>query len=319
MKKWMVNLAIPIITIFLMSGCASGVHSPVIINLTAEQPILSPAHWSNIRCTAVGRDGDSLSYNLSYNWSASGGSFTGQAFSGGTSVATWKAPDMAGTYTITVKVIDNNGNQATGNIVLLVQGNYQIITTLVTNDDDNWVKPSGSCHIECRAEDQNSTKLTYAWEASGGFISGRGSSVTWTAPNTAGDYRIAVAVTDSEGRQGKNSLNITVAPTRPTQRPPVIGDLGVTTKEPEYMKGDKIYQGKSCELRCIASDPDGDTLTYDWSADGGQLSGEGPLVVWTAPTEFGNSQITVTVSDNKGGIAIESKVFTVVTCTCQLQ
>ena len=320
MKKWAVSFAIVIMTVLLISGCALGAHSPIIHNLTAEQPILLPARSSNIRCTAEGREGDSLSYNLSYNWSASGGSIYGQAGSGGTSVVTWKAPDVAGKYTVTVRVTDSGGNQATGHIVLAVKTNYPIITSLVTNADDNWVKPSGSCRIECQAEDRNGGKLTYAWEASGGRISGTGPVVTWTAPDTAGDYRIAVVVTGSEGGQGKNSLDITVAPNRPAQRPPVIGDLAVIAKEPEYMKGDKIYQGKSCELRCLASDPDGDTLSYTWSAEDGELAGEGSVVIWTAPLDpVFPVPVTVTVSDNWGGTASESKVFNVVTCMCQLQ
>jgi len=84
------------------------------------------------------------------------------------------------------------------------------------------------------------------------------------------------------------------------------------------MKGDKIYQGKSCELDCLASDPDGDRLSYAWSADGGELWGEGSVVTWTAPSNGGDFAVTVTVTDTTGGVATESKAFTVVTCTCGL-
>jgi len=133
MKKWVVSFAIVIITVLLISGCASGVHSTVITNITAEQPILLPSGWTNIHCSAAGRGGDSLTYN----WSASGGNISGEISFGGNSMATWKAPDVVGKYTITVRVTDNDGNQATRHIVLSVKTDYPIITSLVTNANDN--------------------------------------------------------------------------------------------------------------------------------------------------------------------------------------
>jgi len=313
MKTWIVGLAILCITILLMSGCSSVRNWPVITSLKADRLIVSPSGSSQITCTAWDRDGDSLSYN----WSASGGNLSSQVSSGGTSIVIWKAPDGGSKYTITAKVIDNNGNQDAGDIVLIVN-QPPTITSLVSDVDGNWVKPSGSLRIECRAEGQDGGKLTYAWEASGGHISGRGPAITWTAPKTVGGYRITVVVTDSEGGESKSSLNIAAALSRPS-RPPIIDNLIVTPKEPNYMKGEKIYQGKSCELKCLASDPDGDILSYNWSANGGQLSGEGPVVVWTAPSNPGDVTVTVTVSDGTGNTVTGSKVFNVVTCTCALQ
>jgi iron complex transport system substrate-binding protein len=59
-------------------------------------------------------------------------------------------------------------------------------------------------------------------------------------------------------------------------------------------------------MTCIASDPDGNTITYTWSADDGTISGVGSQVNWVAPVESGTYAITVTVSDGKEGTATET-------------
>jgi len=62
----------------------------------------------------------------------------------------------------------------------------------------------------------------------------------------------------------------------------------------------------SCTISCAASDADGDTLSYDWMATGGTITGAGSTVTWMAPAAEGSYTITVTVSDGKGGTASES-------------
>jgi len=54
-------------------------------------------------------------------------------------------------------------------------------------------------------------------------------------------------------------------------------------------------------ITCTASDPDGDTLTYTWTATGGIISGSGSSINWTAPSTAGTYTITCTISDGKGG------------------
>jgi hypothetical protein len=54
---------------------------------------------------------------------------------------------------------------------------------------------------------------------------------------------------------------------------------------------------------CKASDVDGDNLTYAWTADNGTIKGNGPDVTWKSPSSMGTYNISVTVSDGKGGEA----------------
>ena len=57
----------------------------------------------------------------------------------------------------------------------------------------------------------------------------------------------------------------------------------------------------SVQLTCTASDPDGDGLSYQWSASDGGISSTGALAVWTAPEEVGMYDITVVVDDYHDG------------------
>ena len=67
------------------------------------------------------------------------------------------------------------------------------------------------------------------------------------------------------------------------------------------------------EIGCRASDPDGDNLLYEWSADGGQITVTGPNALWIAPGVMGNYIVSVMVKDGKGGEAIEKVDIRVLT------
>jgi len=57
----------------------------------------------------------------------------------------------------------------------------------------------------------------------------------------------------------------------------------------------------SSQIACNASDPDGDELSYEWAASGGSIAGTGAVVNWVAPGEVGTYDITVLVTDSRGG------------------
>jgi len=65
-------------------------------------------------------------------------------------------------------------------------------------------------------------------------------------------------------------------------------------------------------LLCDASDPDGNPLTYTWTAEKGIIKGEGQRVGWVPPGEVGEYEITVKVINDKGGETYFSKRFAVV-------
>jgi hypothetical protein len=82
----------------------------------------------------------------------------------------------------------------------------------------------------------------------------------------------------------------------PANRPPTVScDIDRT----------EVNAGDTAKCHATGSDPDGDRLTYEWSASGGKVTGTGPDAVWDSTgVEPGTSTtITVRVSDGRGGTA----------------
>jgi hypothetical protein len=84
---------------------------------------------------------------------------------------------------------------------------------------------------------------------------------------------------------------------------PVIASL---VAEPE-----RVPPRGSCQIVCNATDPDGYELSYNWSASGGKITGEGAAITWTAPSSVGSYNVTVTVSDSHGAEAKDYRTITV--------
>jgi len=155
--------------------------------------------------------------------------------------------------------------------------------------DEEQVSPSGNCLVRCVVSDPDGDELSYIWSADGGNISGEGAEVTWVAPEEVGAYTITVKVTDGRGGEATAQLTIDVV----VNHPPVIESL---TAEPS-----PVRQGKTSTIECVASDLDEDELSYLWSADRGNIPGQGSTATWTAPNACGTYIITVTVADGRGG------------------
>jgi peptidoglycan-associated lipoprotein len=71
--------------------------------------------------------------------------------------------------------------------------------------------------------------------------------------------------------------------------------------------------GRTSTVTADGRDPDGDALTYRWSAPSGTFANPAERqTVWTAPQQEGAVPVTVTVSDGKGGTASASVTIQVV-------
>jgi hypothetical protein len=169
------------------------------------------------------------------------------------------------------------------------------------------VLPRGSCQIACTASDRDGDELSYNWSASGseitggGEITGEGATVTWTAPNFIGSYNVTVIVTDGRGGEVMKQVTIIARSNMPPTIDSVVADA-------EWVLLSDILQ-----VTCTASDPDGDELSYEWTATGGDISGMGAVINWTAPEEIGIYHVTVVVRDGYGSSATDSVPISAVT------
>jgi len=152
------------------------------------------------------------------------------------------------------------------------------------------VLPSDIIEIRCDASDPDGDTISYEWATTGGRFTENGRPViSWIAPKDYGTYDITVTVKDNKGGVTRETLQLGVV----QNRNPVISSL---IAKPTTV----LPQGQST-ISCIASDPDGDTVNYGWTASDGRVTGVGDRVTWTAPDREGTFAITVTVDDGKGG------------------
>lgn len=195
-------------------------------------------------------------------------------------------------------------------------------TVTITFDDGQNLPPTATAQSNISVVDANGVvqltgtatdgdtppdPLTYLWTANpniGTFSDPTALSPTWTAPGpTQNDRNVVLTLTATEpdaNLMGSASVTVTV---RANRRPIVSASAGETT----------IDSGGSSSYTGIATDPEGQPLTYSWSSDvGGAFSNPTGLSgTWTAPAvmESTTATLTFTASD---GITQNSATATVI-------
>jgi hypothetical protein len=159
------------------------------------------------------------------------------------------------------------------------------------------VLPGGKCQIVCNATDRDGDELSYGWSTNKGEINGEGATVNWTAPYSQGSYNVTVTVTDGRGGEDIDKVTIEVR----ANWPPTITSLKADA--------DWTAPSGSLQVTCNASDPNGDKLSYEWTATGGNITDTGAVVNWTAPAEVGIYDIIVVVTDGQGEEATKSVIL----------
>jgi hypothetical protein len=91
------------------------------------------------------------------------------------------------------------------------------ITSLLADPDA--VAPGAASTVSCVAGDPDGDTLSYAWEYTGGYLQGTGSTVTWIAPSVANTYTVTVTVSDGNGGTDEDSVAISVGIVSPTPTP----------------------------------------------------------------------------------------------------
>ena len=161
---------------------------------------------------------------------------------------------------------------------------------------------------------ENLTRATVAvtFQSHTGFFVGGG--VSWNVPQQArntsftdddqfGDYF------DWQVRIGYHpGVRMYVPPPPP---PPPPAPTPAPANRPPTVKATcdpmTVEVGKSSTCTADARDPDGDVLTYRWTAPTGTLASPAERqTLWTAPGQEGTVPITVTVNDGKGGTASDT-------------
>ena len=158
------------------------------------------------------------------------------------------------------------------------------------------VQISDSIKVYATAFDPDNGTIAYKWTVNKGTITGTGQTVTFNAPNmvhpdtigTEGCVTIQLIAMDIEGNSDTASLDLTIV-----SKINAAPQISTIQKSVAYTATNGTVQ-----LTALATDPNGDPITYTWTATGGTFNGTTKTVAWTAPNTEGVFQITVKATDN---------------------
>ncbi|MCD6216633.1 PKD domain-containing protein [bacterium] len=202
----------------------------------------------------------------------------------------WRTPDVQGFYQLIVEIKDRFNDTVLGSFTFEVSDNKSPVISNI--DVSNPIPQTNEpITITVTADDPDGNlPLTYEWSASKGYFTQEAdNSVEWVSAST-GDVTITVKVYDALGAYVEKKIYLSVQ----SNSDPVIDGYDIDATRPET--------GQIVNVSVTAHDPDGDELSYDWSASGGSFQSiNSNIAVWIAPLTTGNYSITITVDDSNGG------------------
>ena len=180
--------------------------------------------------------------------------------------------------------------------------NHPPVASCSVNPTSVYAGSGDTVAIHVTASDPDNDSLTYSYSATGGAVDGTGADARWNASGVAvGTYTVNVKVDDGKGGTASCSADIRVE--EKPNRPPTVSCSA--DRSP-------ITVGEHTGITTTASDPDGDPLTYSYSASGGQITGSGPKVDFDSTgLQPGSYTVKCAVSDGRGGNADSSTTIQV--------
>jgi hypothetical protein len=145
--------------------------------------------------------------------------------------------------------------------------------------------------VHVNASSPESLPLTYSYTATGGTVDGTGPDARWNSSGAAvGSYTVNAKVDDGKGGTASCATDIRVE--EKPHHPPTISCA--PDRSP-------ILPGERATITSTASSPDNLPLTYNYSATGGQISGNGPQAQFDSTgLQPGSYSVKCGVTDERG-------------------
>lgn len=268
------------------------INEPPTIECSAQTTTVTEGDRVTVSARAFDPDDD----NLTITWRTSGGRIDQQ---NGSAVfdSTGLSP---GRYTVTAEVTDGE-HTATCSSDITVE-KRKMPPTITCEPSTHTVTEGEWATLRARASDPNNDPLHYTWTVNGQSVpNDRPEFVFGTEGRSPGRYTVRVTVTDVDNMSANCEFTVTVE-RRPNRNPTVTLTLDKT----------EVYAGETVNATAQASDPDNDPLTYSWTVDGQSRPETGSqIAVNTGGMAGGSHSVSVTVRDDRGGSASDTKSFRV--------
>ncbi|HUE55819.1 MAG TPA: OmpA family protein [Candidatus Udaeobacter sp.] len=165
-----------------------------------------------VHVTASDPDNDPLTYS----YTATGGTIEGTGPD-----ARWNSSGVAvGSYTVSVKVDDGKGGTASCSADFRVEQRPNRPPTASLSIERSPILPGERTAVTCNGSDPDNDPLTYSYTATGGQITGTGSSVQFDSTGARpGIYTVNCSVNDGRGGAADASGNVEV------KEPPQVKQL----------------------------------------------------------------------------------------------
>lgn len=287
--------------------------APIIDAIAASSQGVKPGGTIALSVTAHDPDGD----GLSYTWTSEAGEFAHPS----ASATGWTAPPSAGTYELNIRVADPAGLSAELVLEIVVAAHFDSGAANTTVEINTWpeitsitasptrLEPEESSNISLQVSDNDGDELEFEWsdDCDGEFDDDDVQNPTFTAPDDLPDSEtciLTVVVSDSRGGHNTGNLTIHIDEAAAPDFAPVF--------ERTYQASREVDTDDSVALRVRVSD-DGDSISFQWSAEDGELDSQSDTTVrtnpelvrrsaitWTAPDDSGEYTITVIATDSAG-------------------
>ncbi len=280
-----------VVVLLAAGGCAN---RPPVLNCVADQTTLTEGDSTTIQSNATDPDRND---QLTFAWTADQGRLVAQNGS-----AVFDSTSLSpGTYTVSLEVEDTKQHVAICEIDLTV-GKNAMAPTVSCEPSNMLVTEGQSRRIQVRASDPNNDSLTYSWTVDGRAVTNNQPSFEFgTINRTEGDHREGLTVRDVDGLTANCEFRVTID-ARPNTGPSVALTLDQTD----------IYAGDTVGATAQASDPENDPLTYAWTLDGQRRSESSSRIqINTNGLAGGRHSVAVTVEDDRGAAASDTKTFSV--------
>ncbi len=150
-----------------------------------------------------------------------------------------------------------------------------------------------SVDLYCKAMDLDGDVISYTWSAETGSFAGSGANVAWTAPSDPDTVTVTCVVSDGSEEADTATVTLHVV----NNRAPTIAGFEIDPTG--------LFPGDHATITCLASDPDGQQLSFDWSGPG-FFAPNGNKTYWISPSTAGVYTIHCTATDPLGLMASDS-------------